>query len=127
TVITHTISRRLLNWLGIEAPSLPPIHEWRLPRSLVWYYLIVLFLNFITQPESALYTFILNLYPILLITFAVQGIAFYFYWAHEKGRGRVIPIMGAILCLLFPPLMYMTSLVGVFDTAFPLRRYVRNQ
>lgn len=124
TVITHTVSRRLLNKLGLEAPSFPPAHEWKLPRSLIWYYLVVLFMNLFLNRDSVLYTFILNLYPILLITFAVQGLAFYFYWAYEKGRSKAIPITAGVCCLLFPPAMYITSLVGVFDTAFPIRQYI---
>lgn len=124
TVITHAISRRMLNKLGIAAASLPPVREWRLPKSLIWYYLIVLVLDFITPPDSALYTFILNIYPILLVTFTIQGLAFYFFWAFSKGRGRGLPITAIVLCLFFPPVMYITSMVGLIDTAFPLRQYI---
>lgn len=124
TVITHTISRRLLNRVGVAAPSLPPVHEWRLPKSLIWYYLAVLILDFITPIDSALYTFIMNIYPILVFTFMVQGLAFFFFWAYSKQRGRGLPIAALIICLIYPPAMYITSMIGLVDTAFPLRQYI---
>lgn len=123
-VITHMISRRLLGKLGVPAKALPPVHEWRLPRSLIWYYLISLVLDLFVQTESGFYTFIINVQTILLITFAVQGIAFLFFWAHLKKRSRALPTIGAVLCLLFPPAMYLTSMVGLIDTAFPIRNYM---
>lgn len=122
-VITHVIARRLLNKLGIPAKAMPPVREWRLPKSLVWYYLAVLILELFTPVESGLYTLLLNVYPILLITFTVQGLAFYFAWAYYKGRSRALPIAAIVLCLLFPPAMQITSLVGLIDTAFPIRKF----
>lgn len=124
TVITHVVSRRLLGKLGVPAKALPPVHEWRLPRSLIWYYLIVLVLDFFVQRESGFYTLIMNVQTILLFTFAVQGIAFLFFWAHMKKRSRALPVTGAVLCLLFPPAMYLMSMVGLIDTAFPIRNYM---
>src|SRR5690606_27772263 len=70
TVITHIVSRRILQKLGLPASQMPPVHEWRLPRSLIWYYLIVLLLDFVTPADSGIYTFILNVYPVLLFAFA---------------------------------------------------------
>lgn len=126
TVMTHAVNRRLLNRLGFEAASLPPVHEWRLPRVLIWYYLIVHLLHLMIPPESALYTFIINLYPILLVAFAVQGIALYSFWAFVKGHGKGLPAAACVLCVFFPPLLYLTSLVGVIDTGFPIRQYIRD-
>jgi len=124
TVITHIISRRLLNRLGFPAAALPPAREWRLPRSLVWYYLIVLLLDLFVNPDHFLYTIVLNVYPILLFTFTIQGIAFIIYWAYTRGKSMVLPAITGLLCIFFPPVMYITSMIGLADTAFPLRQFI---
>mgnify|MGYP001289359568 CR=1 FL=1 len=124
TVVTHFFSRRLLNRLGYPAAALPPAREWRLPRSLVWYYLAVLLLDLFVTADNFLYTLVLNVYPLLLMTFTVQGVAFIIYWMHIRGRGKVLPAFIGILCILFPPVMYITSMVGLVDTAFPVRQYL---
>jgi len=124
TVVTHFFSRRLLNGLGYPAAALPPAREWRLPRSLVWYYLVVLLLDLFVTPDNFLYTLVLNVYPILLMAFTVQGVAFIIYWMHIRGRSKVLPFIVGILCILFPPAMYITSMVGLIDTAFPVRQYL---
>jgi len=127
TVVTHFFSRRLLNMLGYPAAALPPAREWRLPKSLVWYYLVILLLDMFVTSDNFLYALVLNVYPILLMTFTVQGVAFIIYLMHIKGRGKVLPVVVSILCILFPPVMYITSMVGLVDTAFPVRQYLNSK
>lgn len=125
--VTHFIARRLLNRMGESLAGLKPIREWRLPKALVWYYLIALFADLFTpvKDDSFLSAVIVNIVPIFMFVFAIQGIAFLFFVADLKRWGRWIPWMGIALFLLVPPLFSAFSLLGVFDTAFPIRERLR--
>jgi uncharacterized protein YybS (DUF2232 family) len=124
---THTIARRVLNRLGESLAGLRPVHQWKLPKALVWYYLIALLADLLTPVKdgSFLSTVIVNIVPIFMFVFAIQGIAFLFFFAELKRWGRWIPWAGIVLFLLVPPLFSAFSLLGVFDTAFPLRERLR--
>ncbi|WP_199616933.1 DUF2232 domain-containing protein [Paenibacillus alkalitolerans] len=126
--VTHAIGRRVLNRLGETLAGLKPIRQWRLPRAFVWYYLIVLFVDLLTpvKNDSFFSTVIMNVVPIFMFVFAVQGIAFLFFIADAKRWGRWIPWLRIALILLVPYLFFSAfSLLGVIDTAFPLRERMR--
>lgn len=121
-LITHWVARRLLNRNGEAIPAFKPVRDWMLPRSLVWYYMIALFMElFVKDTSSIFFTLLLNLLPLLTVVFAVQGIAFLFHVAHEKRWNKTMPIIGIIVLLFVPTAYFMFSLLGVFDVAFPIR------
>ncbi len=120
TLISHAIGRRILEHRGHGAPGLPPLHTWRLPRSWVWYYLIVLLIGMFWSAEgdsflTAVYS---NLYPLLLLVFCVQAISFLSFITKERKWNRALPVLGVVVGLLLPQVL---SLLGVMDTAFSLR------
>ncbi|WP_243767460.1 DUF2232 domain-containing protein [Paenibacillus agricola] len=124
-LITHWLSRKLLNRSGEKIPGLKPIREWKLHRSLVWYYVIALFMEMLVKDTSSiLFTMLLNLLPLLTFLFAVQAISFLFFVAHIKGWNRALPIVAIVISLVFAPAYFILSLLGVFDVAFPLRERV---
>jgi uncharacterized protein YybS (DUF2232 family) len=120
-VITHGLSRLALRYSGVEVPGLPQAKTWRLPRSLVFYYLIGLVLSYIIpQDGNGFWTIVTaNLVPILRFAFTVQAIGFFFFLADAKKWSKVIPVLIAVPIVLFPPFY----LIGLLDVAFPLRRY----
>ncbi len=121
--LTHTIARRLSKLTrGGTIPQLPPIRDWRLPRSFVWYYLIALFAELFVpvDPGSFVSTIVVNIVPLLMLAFVVQGVSFLFFLGYTKGK-MWIPWLGVVAVVLFNPLFMPFSLLGVFDTAFPIR------
>lgn len=119
-VLSHYIARRAVLRSGIEVPAFPLAKDWRLPRVLVIYYLIAyvadLFLR--NGDDSFIAVAVMNLVPLLSFLFTIQAIGFFFFIAHERGWSKAVPILIAIPVLLIPPL----SLIGVLDTAFPIRK-----
>ncbi|WP_420819059.1 DUF2232 domain-containing protein [Paenibacillus nanensis] len=119
-VLAHFFARRAVQRSGIEVPAFPKAKDWRLPRVLVIYYLIAyvadLFLR--NGDDSFLNVAVMNLVPLLSFLFTIQAIGFFFFIAHERGWSKAVPILIAIPVLLIPPL----SLIGVLDTAFPIRK-----
>jgi len=127
TVFTHGIARMICNRTGTEIPGLKPIREWKLKRSFVWIYLIALLIDLFIVKEtgSFLTTAIVNLVPIMTFVFVVQGISFLFFVGYTKRR-IWIPWVGIVALILMSPIMFTAmSLLGVFDTAFPLRDRIR--
>ncbi|WP_166245837.1 DUF2232 domain-containing protein [Paenibacillus turpanensis] len=122
--LTHGVVRLLQRRSNPDFPKLQPLREWRLPKSIVWYYLIALFLELIfrnADTSSLMFTILVNLIPLLMLAFAVQAIGFVFFAAHVKGWGRLLPIGSIILLLIAPFLMTIYSILGVFDVVMPLR------
>lgn len=123
-LITHAIARKALVNAGLSIPGLKPIREWMVPKAFVWIYLIALLMEMFAagrEPGSFMFTLLNNLLPLIMIVFAVQGIAFLFYIAHVKQWNKLLPIGGIVLLVIFWPLCFLYSLLGVFDAAFPLR------
>ncbi|WP_227793663.1 DUF2232 domain-containing protein [Paenibacillus guangzhouensis] len=118
--VTHTISRRILNRQGVEASKFKPLHEWMLPRSLIWYYFIAVLADmFISDTDTSFVTVVLvNLLPLLKIAFMIQTVCFFFFVAHIKQWNRILPILFVIPLFIFPPL----RIIGLLDIAFPIRQ-----
>ncbi|MFC5703112.1 DUF2232 domain-containing protein [Cohnella faecalis] len=120
-LIAHGLSRWALRSFGIQANALPEARTWRLPRSLVFYYLIALVASFFISADATGFwpVVVSNLVPLLQYAFIAQAIGFFFFLAHEKQWPKAVPILIAIPLILFPPLY----LIGLIDAVFPLRRY----
>lgn len=121
TIVTHGLSRLALRTANIQAPALPKAHTWRIPRSLVLYYLIAMIASFAMSEDASGYWSIVisNLVPILRFIFVIQAIGFFFFLADVKKWPKVVPLLLCIPLMLFPP----AYLIGLIDAAFPLRKY----
>lgn len=119
-VCSHYIARRVVASDGVPVPKFPEAKDWRLPRSLIFFYLIVYLMQFSIDPmETSFFNVaVANLVPVLAFLFSIQAVGFFFFLAHDRGWSRVIPIIIAIPVLLIPPL----SIIGILDLAFPLRK-----
>ncbi|MCR2805361.1 YybS family protein [Paenibacillus soyae] len=119
-VLSHYVARRVALKSGIDVPAFPQAKDWRLPRVLVIYYLIAYVIDLVLKAgdDSFLAVAVMNLVPLLSYVFAIQAIGFFFFIAHERGWNKAVPVLIAIPVLLIQPL----SLIGVLDTAFPIRK-----
>ncbi|WJH36207.1 YybS family protein [Paenibacillus sp. CC-CFT747] len=104
--VCHAAGRWLLRKTGVTVPALSPVRKWKLPKSLVWYYLAVMILDFMVKPDSDpfLFTVVWNLLPLLTFAFAVQALSFLSYVTYHKRKGRFLPAAAVCLTILFPPL-----------------------
>lgn len=125
--INHVIARRLLSAWGGPVSLLPPIEEWKVPRSLVIYYIVAYVMSlFVKLDQSSIYTlFVINILPLLTFVLAVQGLSFVFYWVRKKRKSRWFARVSAVLLFVFPPAMYLLNLIGILDLGFPLRKFIR--
>ncbi|WP_167577787.1 YybS family protein [Ammoniphilus sp. YIM 78166] len=125
-LINHWFSRKVLQRLGTPVPSFPPFREWRWPRSIMYYYLVVLLGSIIVgaQGGDMWETLLLNIKPILDIMMMIQGLSFLFFFSHSKGWGKAIPITAIVLVFIFPPFPFILVLLGILDLGIDLRSKV---
>jgi uncharacterized protein YybS (DUF2232 family) len=127
--VSHGISRWLLNKTGEGIPGLRPMRERMLPRSFVWIYLLAFVMDLFVNPTSTslIATLLMNLLPILVLAFAIQALCFLFFVTHANKWKPIMPIIAILLVCFMPPLLFVYSLLGVFDVAFPIReRFKKN-
>ncbi|MBM7606711.1 uncharacterized protein YybS (DUF2232 family) [Metabacillus crassostreae] len=121
-VVTHIIAVPILRRLRVSVPALKPIREWRLPQSIVWYYLIVsILLIFNPDKDTFYFMAVLNIYIILQAVILIQGYSFIYYYCYVKGISKAVPIIIVIVSLLMPLLLYLIRILGIIDISFPLR------
>ncbi|WP_409343657.1 DUF2232 domain-containing protein [Paenibacillus sp. MBLB4367] len=131
--VTHAITRWRLKSMGLYLPGLPPLREWRVPRSIVLYYAITIVLDFFMdiQSDSILVMIVLNLYPLLTFAFVIQSLSFLSFVAYQKGWGKWLPIVAVVVMVVLYPVLpvFVTlfSLLGLLDAIFPLRSRFTNK
>lgn len=124
--ITHSIGRKLLSKAGVAIPGLKPFKDWMIPKSWVWFYVAALLLEVIVHSDqsSMLTVILLNLLPLLMLAFSIQGLSFLFFVSDAKGWGYVLPVIGVVL---FVFLSYFLSFLGIIDTSFNLRGRIKKR
>src|SRR5690606_23239598 len=118
---SHFVARRLVAKNGLLVQAFPKAKNWRLPRYFVFIYLIAYVFEMFIDPfdGSFMSVAIMNLVPALSYIFAFQAIGFFFYLGDQKSWPKIVSLIIAIPIIFIPPL----SIIGVIDTAFPLRKY----
>ncbi|TYS69437.1 DUF2232 domain-containing protein [Sutcliffiella horikoshii] len=116
----------ILKRLKMKVSPFPPFRELVLPKSLLWYYLIVLILSLMAPEEgTTLFMVVLNLSFILMLLMTVQGFSFIFFFCHLKKISKAIPITLVILSFLITPLVYIIRMIGIIDIGFQLRERIQ--
>lgn len=123
TFIIISVNLPLLRRFRIDVPKFAPFKDMRLPRSILWYYLIVLSISLFVSPEtgSTLYVIIMNFSIVLWILFVMQGISLLFYYIHEKQLPNMLKVVVVILSI---PLYTFIMLIGILDLGFNIRSYI---
>jgi uncharacterized protein YybS (DUF2232 family) len=116
----------ILRRLGVKTPKFKPFREWQLPKSFLWYYLIILILSIVLQPEKGDYSFwaLQNLSYVLQVLMIVQGFSFIYYFAYIKKWPKGIVILLTILSL---PLLPIIRILGIIDLGFDLRQRLQRK
>lgn len=126
--VNHWFVRPLLKRFVSDMPSLKKFKDMRLPKSMVWYYLLTLLLMLIqTEKGSFLWLVQTSAFQILFILVLIQGFSFLFYYCHEKNISKAVPIFAVVLTVFFPPVGVIVRIIGIADIGFDLREKVKNK
>ncbi|AZB41120.1 DUF2232 domain-containing protein [Bacillus sp. FJAT-42376] len=125
SIVTHAIASPILKRLKLEVKPLKPFREWKLPKSIAWYYFAVILLSYLGfEKGSYLNIAVTNLFFILMVLLIIQGLSFLFYYAYAKGIAKGIPIAVSIFSLFLPFLLYPIQFLGIIDIGFKLREKI---
>ncbi|KYG89831.1 hypothetical protein A0U40_08875 [[Bacillus] sp. KCTC 13219] len=121
-----SINLPLLKRFGIDVPKFASFKMMRLPRAVLWYYLIVLSINLFVQPEvgTFLYVAVLNASVVLWLLLTLQGLSFIFFLLDEyKSPG----FLKGLVVLIALPLYSFIILLGIIDLGFNIREYMKDK
>lgn len=123
TFIIMAANLPILKRLGVDVPKFAPFRHMRLPKSILWYYLIVLVVNFVVNPEigSMLYMITVNMSMILWILLALQGVSFVHFLINAKNLPKALAWIATVLAV---PLYSLFVLLGIVDLGFNIRSFV---
>ncbi|WP_243355154.1 YybS family protein [Bacillus litorisediminis] len=116
----------ILKRFKMPLPERIPFREWKLPRSLIWYYVGVTLISFFVPFETGTFTnmAIVNLVFMLQVLFTIQGLSFVFFFAYNKRIAKAVPVIVAIFAMLTPIGLLLIRLLGIIDIGFDLRQRV---
>lgn len=124
--ILITVNLPILKRLKVDVPKFGKFSELRLPRSVLWYYLIALSINLFVQPEpnSSLAIIMLNISMIIWTLLTLQGISFIHFAIDAFGYPKFIKVLSTIVAI---PLYSFVILIGIIDLGFNARDYIREK
>lgn len=107
----------------INVPKFGKFSAMRLPKAVLWYYLIILVISIFINPEvgSTLYTIVINFTYILWILLTLQGVSFLHFLIEEKKYPKFLKVLVVIVAI---PFYNFILLVGVIDLGFEIRKYI---
>lgn len=125
-LIIISVNFPLLRRIGIHSAKFPPFRNWKLPQSIVWYYLITLILMIIARPEMGTYLHVVvfNLFYVLQLLLVVQGLSFIYFFAHLKNWPKGLVILITVLAF---PLYEFVRILGIIDLGFDLRQRLQRK
>lgn len=125
--ITQLITSSILKRLQYEVKSWKPFSEWSLPRSVIFYYLIVLILSLVGLEEgTTLFVLVANLEVLLGNAMVLQGFTVIYAFSKIKGWSLAVPALITIgsFMLMFP--LQLVKLLGILDLGLNLRSRMKS-
>ncbi|WP_044749267.1 YybS family protein [Bacillus alveayuensis] len=123
--LTIFVSIPILKRLRIKTSTWPPFRHIVFPKSLLWYYLIVVIATlFPIEKGTFIYIAVLNIYYLLQILMIIQGFSFIHYISYQKGLARGIVTVFTIISFMIPFFLYLIAILGIIDLGFELRKHI---
>ncbi|OZM56584.1 hypothetical protein CIB95_10165 [Lottiidibacillus patelloidae] len=127
SIITILVAKPIVKRFYSELPDAKPFREWNFPKSIIWYYIIVILLSFMQlEVGSSLYLVVINLQVLLELVLMIQGFTLIYFYFHAKGSGKGIPIAITVFAILFAPLLSIIRILGIIDLGFELKAKIAN-
>lgn len=128
--IIQLVSLPFLKRFKINVANWKPFREISLPKSLLWYYLVISLIGMLVHPQAGTYwsTAIINLNYILMMLMFFQGLSFIYYFFYQRNASKSFPIIITVMIFLLPTLLfYVVVILGIIDLGFGLRVRFKNK
>lgn len=118
-----TITLAFFKRINMQVPQFAPFKDMRLPKAVLWYYLIILAINLFIQPESGstLSVITINFSIVLWILLTIQGVSLFFYLIDTFKYPAFLKVLTVLISI---PLYSFVVLVGILDLGFNVREYI---
>ncbi|QCR34317.1 YybS family protein [Lysinibacillus sp. SGAir0095] len=126
TFIIISLNLPMLKRFGINIPKFRAFENMRLPKAVLWYYLIVLSINLFISPEigSTLYVICLNFSLVLWMLLVLQGLSLIYFILSAYGSPKFLKVLAAFMAI---PLYSFFVLIGILDLGFDIRSIVKGK
>jgi uncharacterized protein YybS (DUF2232 family) len=126
--VIQLVSLPVLKRFGINVGNWKPFREISLPKSLIWYYLIVMAAGMVVHPQAGSYwsDALLNLTYILQMLMLFQGLTFIYFYFYQRNAAKSIPVIVTVVMFLIPQLLFAVGILGIIDLGFGLRKRTEN-
>ncbi|MEK4487864.1 DUF2232 domain-containing protein [Psychrobacillus sp. FSL H8-0484] len=121
-----SINLPLLKKLKLDVPKFSKFVDFRLPKAVLWYYLIVSVITLIVSFEIGTFGYLLfiNAALILRTLLFLQGVSLIHYYFYVRGWPKWAAILATFLAV---PLYTFTIILGVLDLGFNLRGFLKDR
>jgi len=118
------VSYPILKRFGIPVIGGEPFRSFKLPRNILYYFLIAFITSLIVQPENGSYfqLALSNIMFILQLLIIVQGLSLIWYVCYQKKWPKAVPILATIALFIMPLMLYIVWVLGIIDLGFDLRK-----
>ncbi|SES41016.1 YybS family protein [Psychrobacillus sp. OK032] len=120
------INLSLLKKLKLDVPKFSKFMDFRLPKVVLWYYLIVSIFTLFMSFEIGTFGYLLfvNAALILRVLLFLQGVSLIHYYFYVQGWPKWSMVLASILAV---PLYTFTIILGVLDLGFNVRAYLKDR
>lgn len=121
-----TVNLFLLKRLKLEVPKFLNFIDFRLPKAVLWYYLIVSILTLFVTYEIGSFGYIASVNALLILRtlLFIQGVSLIHYYFNVQGYPKWTAVFASLLAI---PLFTFTIILGVFDLGFNMRNFLRDR
>ena len=118
-----SINFAILKRFKIDVPKFSQFKSMRLPKAVLWYYLIVLVITIFVNPDvgTTLYVIILNFSVVLWVLLTLQGLSFIYFLIDKKNLPKFLKVLAAFFSV---PFYSFVLLIGVLDLGFDIRQFM---
>ena len=118
-----SVNLPLLKRFKIDVPKFSQFKSMRLPKAVLWYYLIILVITIFVKPEvgTPLYVIILNFSVVLWVLLTLQGLSLIYFLIEEKNLPKFLKVLAAFFSV---PFYSLILLIGVLDLGFEIRQFM---
>lgn len=122
-VIFLMVASAVLSRLNVPVPKFSAFRHLRLPKAVLWYYLIVLSISLFIRPEegTTLDLIVWNCSIILWVLLVLQGISLIFYAIDAFKYPYFLKVLVVLISM---PLYSFVVLLGIVDLGFNVRQFI---
>ncbi|WP_338471216.1 YybS family protein [Niallia sp. XMNu-256] len=121
--IIQLVSYPILKRLGMKVVVGEPFRNLKLPRNILYLFILAFLASLIFQPDSGSYFHLAlsNISYILQLLIIIQGFSFITYISYQKKWPKAVPILALISIMLIPIVLYIVWILGIIDLGLDLR------